>query len=229
MQNVKADKGSALWRLSKKFQFAADKVIPESFVFCLFLTFIVFVLGLIFTDSGPLKIIEYWFGGLWSMIAFAFQMTIMVVICSAAAKSPQLEKILSKVAGIPKTPTAAYAVLIIFATLASWINWAFGTILAPVLAMYLSKNIKKCHFPMMVAAGYACMVMIQPICPSISAVALLASPDHFLVDKIGVLPVSETAFNPIGLVMVAILFIVTLVITIGTRRVRVRSLSSRAK
>ncbi len=209
--------GTPLWRLSKKFNFAADKIIPESFVFCIILTFIVFILALIFTDAGIMNVIDYWFGGLWSMIAFAFQMTIMVVLTSMAAKSPQVEKILSRVARVPKTPAAAYAILIIFATVASWINWAFGTILSPVLAMYLSKNVRKCHFPMMVAAGYACMIMVQPICPSISCVALLASPDHFMVDQIGVLPVSSTAFNPVGLSMVAILFVVTLLITVFTR------------
>ena len=49
MENSKsANKGTFLWRLSKKFQFAADKLIPDSFVFCLILTFIVFVLGIIF-------------------------------------------------------------------------------------------------------------------------------------------------------------------------------------
>lgn len=217
MSNQKTtDKGSALWRFSKKFNFAADKVIPESFVFALILTVIVFVLAIFLTDSGVMDVINYWFGGLWSMISFAFKMTLMVVLTSMAAKSPQMEKVLSKIGGAPKTTAGAYAVLIIFATVASWVNWAFGTILAPVLAMYLSKNIKKLHFPLMIAAGYACMIMVQPICPSISAVALLASPDHFMVDTLGVLPVSETAFNPLGLIMVAILFVVTLVITIKT-------------
>ena len=44
------DKGTPLWRLSKKFQYAADRIIPDSLVFCLILTFLVFVLALIFTD-----------------------------------------------------------------------------------------------------------------------------------------------------------------------------------
>ncbi len=208
--------GSFLWRFSKKFNFAADKIIPESFVFALVLTAIVFLLAIFLTDSGVMDVIGYWYGGLWSMIGFAFQMTIMVVLTSMAAKSPQLEKVLSRIAALPKTAAGAYALLIIFGTIASWINWAFGTILTPVLAMYLSKNLKKLHFPLMVAAGYATMVMVQPICPSISAVALLASPDHFMVDQIGVLPVSSTAFNPLGLIMVAVLFLVTLFVTIKT-------------
>ncbi|WP_316860727.1 TIGR00366 family protein [uncultured Cohaesibacter sp.] len=210
------DRGSFLWRFSKNFNFAADKLIPESFVFALILTAIVFVLAFFLTSSGPMAIISAWYGGLWSMIAFAFQMTIMVVLTSMAAKSPQMEKILSSIASAPKSAVGAYVILIVFATVASWINWAFGTILSPVLAMYLSKNIKRVHFPLMIAAGYACMVMVQPICPSISAVALLASPDHFMIDELGVMPVSETAFNPLGLIMVGILFLVTLFVTIKT-------------
>ena len=42
MTQPKEERGNFLWRFSQKFQFAADKIIPESMVFCLILTFIVF-------------------------------------------------------------------------------------------------------------------------------------------------------------------------------------------
>jgi short-chain fatty acids transporter len=172
-------------------------------------------MGLILTDAGVMDLIVYWYDGLWSMIQFAFQMTLLVVACSAAAKSPFVERILSYISKIPKTPPAAYAFLIIISTLAGWINWAFGMILAPILSMYLSKNVRKCHFPLMVVVGYACMICVQPICPSASAIALLASPDHFMIEEIGVLPVTETAFNPVGLWMAAILVFVTLIVSVN--------------
>jgi short-chain fatty acids transporter len=203
-----------LWKFSKRFQFAADRFIPTSFVFCVMLTFIVCILALVLTGIGALDLVKYWYDGLWSMLTFAFQMTIMVVITSAVAKAPVMERLLSKIAKAPKTPKQAYLVLIVVTCIAAYINWAFATILAPILSMYLSKNVKGCHFPFMVAVGYACMLLIQPICPSISVVALLASPDHFLVDKIGVIPVSETALNPVGLVTVGALFVTTVLIAI---------------
>ncbi len=206
-----------LWKFSKKFQFAADRFIPNSFVFCILLTFIVCGLAFTLTPSGPMDIINHWYKGLWSMISFAFQMTIMVVICSAVAKAPVVESFLSKIAKLPQTPGSAYVVLIVVTCIAGYINWAFATILAPIFSMYLSKNIAKCHFPFMVTVGYACMIMIQPICPSISVVALLASPDHFLVDKIGVIPVSQTALNPVGLVTFFALFAVTILIAVFFR------------
>lgn len=206
-----------LWNFSKRFQFAADKFIPASFVFCLILTFIVAALALFMTSSTPMNVVKYWYDGLWTMVSFAFKMTIMVVVCSAVAKAPAVEKLLSKIAQLPKTPSAAYVVLIVVTCIAGYINWAFATILAPIFSMYLSKNIKGCHFPYMVTVGYACMIMIQPICPSISVVALLASPDHFLVDKIGVIPVSDIVLNPVGLLTFAALFGATILVSIFLR------------
>lgn len=144
-------------------------------------------------------------------------MTIMVTLASAAAKSPQVERGLSRLAKLPKTPSVAFLLFIVITTFASWLNWAFGMILSPILAMYLSKNVKRMHFPLLITVGYACMIMIQPICPSISAVALLATKGHFLADKIGVLPWTTTAFNPVGVAMVAILALVTILIAVSTR------------
>ena len=210
-------KSSFLWRFSKKFQFAADKIIPDSYVFCVILTFITFILALILTKSGPVKLIKFWYDGLWTQISFAFQMTLMVTLASAAAKSPQIERGLSKLARLPKTPSVGYVFFIIVVSFASWLNWAFGTILSPILAMYLSKNVKKMHFPLLITIGYACMVMIQPVCPSISCVALLATKGHFLESKIGVLPWTTTAFNPTGVAVVATLIVTTIAIALLTR------------
>ena len=56
-KNSSKDRGTVLWRFSQKFQFAADKIIPDSLVFCLILTFIVYVAALIFTDRGPVQLV----------------------------------------------------------------------------------------------------------------------------------------------------------------------------
>ena len=41
------EKGTFLWKFSKKFNFAAEKIIPDSFVFCVILMILVFVLSLL--------------------------------------------------------------------------------------------------------------------------------------------------------------------------------------
>ena len=45
--------GHPLWRISKKFNFAAEKIIPDSFVFCVILMLAVFVLSLVLCGKSP--------------------------------------------------------------------------------------------------------------------------------------------------------------------------------
>ncbi|GHU20422.1 hypothetical protein FACS189475_09220 [Betaproteobacteria bacterium] len=197
--------GNPLWRLSKNFQYAADKLIPDSFVFCLILTFIVFVLGIIFTGTSPLQMVNHWFDGFWTQATFAFQMTLMVLTCATTAKSRQVAKAMDALAKSVRTPTAAMVLLMIFGFVSSFLNWAFCTIVTPILAMRLAKNIKGLHFPMMVAAGYTTMVLGQCLGPSASVYALLATKGHFLEGKLGIMTQAATTYNPMNVVLWIIL------------------------
>lgn len=206
-----------LWRISRKFQFAADRFIPDSFVFCIILTLLAFVIGLFVSPDGPMKLVVGWYDGLWTMIAFAFQMSFMVICCGAAAKAPAMEKLLSRIARIPKSPSAAMIVLMVAGYVASLINWAFCTILTPILAMQLSRNVKGLHFPLMIAAGYSTMILGQTWGPSASVYALVATKGHFLEKSIGLFTQEVTVYNPVNTIMFFVLAVVFILLSIYTR------------
>jgi len=210
------EKGSFLWRFSKKFNFAAENIIPDPLVFCLILTIIVFAAGVIFTNFGVMGMLTSWYNGIWSQIAFAFQMSFMVVTCAITARSKQVKKALMKFAKIVSTPTSAIILLMAFGYASSFLNWAFCTIVTPILAMQLTKNIKGLHFPMLIAAGYSTMCLGQCLGPSASVYALLAGKEHFLVDKIGVLTQDVTTYNPMNVVVWIILAVGTIILTLKT-------------
>ena len=215
--NAKAvDKGNIFWRMSKKFQFAAEKIIPDAFVFCVILAFVVFVVAMIATQTGPLKMIQYWYNGFWTQSTFAFQMTIMVVVCAAFAQAPAIRKALDRLATLAHTPRGCMIVLMIFGFIASFINWAFCTVVCPILAMRMAKQCRGLHFPMMITAGYTTMILGQCMGPSASLYALLASSDHFLVDQIGVLSQAQTTYNPMNVVLWFTLAIFTVVLAVLT-------------
>ena len=206
-----------LWKISKKFQFAAERFIPDSFVFCVILTLLAFMAGRGLTPTGPLKIIRGWYDGLWSMIAFAFQMSFMVICCGAAAKAPLVERFLSRVAKIPQSPAAAMFLLLIFGFVSSLINWAFSTILTPIFAMQLSRNVKGLHFPMMIAAGFSTMVLGQTWCPSATLYALVATKGHFLEKSIGIFTQDVTTYNIVNTVLFFILVATVILLGVFTR------------
>ena len=107
----KKRKGTPLWHISKKFNFAAEKIIPDSFVFCVVLTLVVAVLSLVVCHITPINLLTSWWDGLSSQFTLAFQMGLMVVVCATCARSPQVSKLLDGLAGLVHTRTAALILL----------------------------------------------------------------------------------------------------------------------
>lgn len=212
-----ASKGTPLWRMSKKFSFAAEKIIPDSMVFCLILTFVVFIAALIGTESGFLTLIGYWQEGLWTQLTFAMQMSLMVVVCATTARSSQMTKGMESLSKLVRTPVAAMILLMSFGFVSSFLNWAFCTIVTPILAMQLSKNIKGLHFPMMLAAGYTCMIFGQCLGPTASVYAVIATEGHQFADLIGVISQDVSVYNSVNVIIWVILAITFMALAIFTR------------
>jgi short-chain fatty acids transporter len=212
-----ADRGSLLWRISKKFNFAAEKIIPDSFVFCVILMLLVFVLSLII-GKGPIELLTAWWGGLSSQFTLAFQMGLMVIVCATCARSPQVAKLLSNIAKLVNSRTAALIVLMVFGYVTSMMNWAFCTIVTPILAMHLAKRIKGLHFPMMVAGGYSCMILGQCLGPSATLYSNLAIEDGNYAKIVGQsMSVADTCYNPMNIVLFCILAVCFVLLVLFTR------------
>lgn len=203
--------------MSKKFSFAAEKIIPDSFVFCVILMLVVFVLSLLI-GKGPLELLTAWWGGLSSQFTLAFQMGLMVIVTSTCARSPQAAKVLTKLAKLVNNRTAALVLLMVFGYVTSMLNWAFCTIVTPILAMHLAKRIKGLHFPMMVAGGYSCMILGQCLGPSATLYSNLATEGSSYAQIVGKsISVAETCYNPMNVILWVILAIVFILLVIFTQ------------
>ncbi|MGP0089859.1 MAG: TIGR00366 family protein, partial [Xanthobacteraceae bacterium] len=55
-----------------------ERWIPDPYLYAVILTFITVAGALIWTPSDPLKIIDAWYNGLWSILAFALQMALIL-------------------------------------------------------------------------------------------------------------------------------------------------------
>lgn len=218
MSTKTKSKGTPLWQISKKFNFAAEKIIPDSFVFCVVLTIVVAVLSLILCGKGPVELLTAWWDGLSSQFTLAFQMGLMVVVCATCARSPQVSKLLDGLSGLVHTRTAALILLMAFGYVSSMLNWAFCTIVTPILAMQLAKRIKGLHFPMMVAGGYACMILGQCLGPSATLYSNLATEGSSYAEIVGTtMPVSETCYNPMNVILWVVLAVCFVLLVLFTQ------------
>lgn len=211
------DRGTLLWRISKKFNFAAEKIIPDSFVFCVALMLVVFIASLC-VGIAPMNLLTAWWDGLSSQFVLAFQMSIMVVVCATCARSPQAAKLLDWIAKKVHSRIGALLLLMIFGYVTSMLNWAFCTIVTPILAMHLAKRINGLHFPIMVAGGYACMLLGQCLGPSATLYSSLATEGSSYAQIAGrTMTVAETCYSPLNIIIWCILAVVFVLVVIFTR------------
>lgn len=96
-----------LQRITKSFVNLVQKYLPDAFIFALILTIIVFIMGMGLTQQTPLAMTIHWWNGFWSLLAFAMQMTLVIVTGSTLAQAPIFKKGTKTIASLPKNATQA--------------------------------------------------------------------------------------------------------------------------
>ncbi|MBU2515157.1 short-chain fatty acid transporter [bacterium] len=197
--------------MGKVFDRWARRWMPNPMLFAILLTFVTYILGLIFTKSGPFEMIKYWNQGFWALLSFGMQMCLILVTGHALATSPIVRKGIEKLAGVPKAQAGAVFLVALTAAVASLINWGLGIIVGALMAREVARsgqmrNIKM-HYPLLGAAGYAGFLTWHGGLSG-SAPLLVATKGHFLEKSIGIISTSQTLFSPLNIFVTIALLIV---------------------
>ncbi|MCX2742365.1 TIGR00366 family protein [Mangrovivirga sp. M17] len=179
--------------------------LPSPFGIAVILTVVTMILSIILgseEESGILNksmaTLEYWNKGFWDLLAFSMQMSLILILGHTLAKTPMVDKAINFFSCRCTSNAKAILIIAISSMIMGWINWGLGLIFGAVLVRktgeLAAKNNWKLNYGALGAAGYAGM-MIWHGGLSGSAPLTVAEPDHFLVDQMGVLPVSETIFT----------------------------------
>lgn len=184
---------------------------PDPFLFAVILTFIVLVLGIIFTGQGPLAMVLHWSGGFWNLLEFSMQMVLILVTGSAMAQAPVFKKLLKSIAIAAKTPGRAIIITTFVATAASFLNWGFGLVIGALLAKEMARQVKGVDYRLLIASAYSGFVVWHGgLAGSIPLkVATLEGLSEATAGALTeAIPTSETIFSPMNL----FIFLVILVI-----------------
>lgn len=187
-------------RLAGLFVRIARNYLPDAYLFAVILTFAAFILALFLTGKGPMELVNMWGKGLWGILAFAMQMTLILVTGHALASSRPVHSALKALARIPQGPAAAVMLVVFVASIASWLNWGFGLVVGALLAREVAKVVKEVDYPMLVAAAYSGFVVWHSGLSG--SIPLAVATKGHLVEKLtGVMPVSQTIFAPYTLII----------------------------
>lgn len=187
-------------RLTNLFVRIARNYLPDAYLFAVILTFISFIMALFMTGKSSMELVNMWGKGLWGILAFAMQMTLILVTGHALASSKPVHSVLKALARIPQGPAAAVMLVVFVAGIASWINWGFGLVVGALLAREVAKVVKDADYPMLVAAAYSGFVVWHSGLSG--SIPLAVATKGHLVEKLtGIIPVSQTIFAPWCLIL----------------------------
>ncbi|QSO47276.1 short-chain fatty acid transporter [Alicyclobacillus mengziensis] len=132
---------------------------PDPYLFAVILTLIVVVLDFLFVkNASMIGIINAWYSGVWgdkNILTFALQMILILVTGYTLAQTPLIQRLLKRLASIPKNQVQAAILTFVVAGIASLLNWGLGLVVGAVLAREILKKLKSdIHFGYIVAAGY---------------------------------------------------------------------------
>lgn len=184
-----------LLAISRRFRWSVERYLPDAFILTALLTFVTLLLGIAITRQSPPQMLEHWYGGFWEFLPFAMQMTLILLTGYGLAMAPAVQALLSRIARIPKTPTAAVSMTVLVAAGASWLSWGVGLVLGPIFAREIGKRVRV-DYPILVAAAYSGAIAALPAGLTITAPILVNTPGHFLEAEIGLIPLGDTVFSP---------------------------------
>jgi short-chain fatty acids transporter len=180
---------------------------PDPFLLCMFLTIVLFFLGITLTPSTPKEMVFYWGDGFWALIQFTLQMVMILVGGYVIAIAPPSKRFLARIASTVRTPGQAIVVITLVALTASFINWGLGLVVGGILCREIYKVLPTANYRLLVASSYSGFIVWHGgLSGSIPLV--IATPGHFTEHLIGgTIPVTETLLSPLNIAAVTGMFI----------------------
>ncbi|MDL2221710.1 short-chain fatty acid transporter [Parabacteroides sp. OttesenSCG-928-N08] len=190
-----------------------QRYLPDPFLFCILLTVVVLILAMPLTGQGPVEMITHWGNGVWSLLAFSMQMALVLVLGNAMAISPPMQRLLKRLASIPKTAFQCILFVTFFSLVACWINWGFGLVVGAILAKEIAKQGRRVDYRLLIASAYSGFLIWHGGFSGSIPLAIANVTDAVTVQTGGVLsesiPSSQTIFAPFNL-LICLLFLILL-------------------
>ena len=188
-----------------------QKYLPEPFIFAVILTLVAIAIAIPVCHQTPVEVIEHWGNGVWSLLAFAMQMALVLVSGSALAAAPSIKKGISALASKPKTPAGAIALVTLISAIACWINWGFGLIVGVIFAKEIAKKLRGVDYRLLIASAYSGFVVWHAGLSG-SIPLTMATPGSGLKEITkgalqNPIPVGQTILAPQNLIMVCVVIV----------------------
>ena len=188
-----------------RFAFLVGQIVPDALTSCVILLIILAAAALAFGGS-PLGVTDAYYRGLWMLLPFTMQMTLIIVLSTALSGSPAVRKAICAVSGLPRSRPQVVVLAVLLTFCCAYLYWGLAFTVVPLIAVALAREAEQkripVDFPFLLAIGWAASSVWQ-FGLSASAPLLVATPGHFLQQTIGVVSLSTTIWSAAALIHIA--------------------------
>jgi short-chain fatty acids transporter len=178
------------------------RLVPDAVTACVLLLLLLFASALAL--GNPLsKVMDAYYQGLWMLLPFTMQMTLIIVLSSVLGSTPFFRQAIVALSRLPKSANQAIALAALLTAALSYFYWGLGIALGPIIAVYFAKEAERkgialdfLFFLTVVWASHA----VWQYGLSASAPLLVATPGHFLEKTIGIIPLLTTIWSPAAII-----------------------------
>lgn len=195
-----AKKGDRLSEIARLF----GSLVPDAVTTSIALLVLVFLAALWLGNSLE-TVGDAYYRGLWMLLAFTMQMTLILTLSSALGSAPFFRWAIMRLSRLPKSETAVLAMCVAGGATLSYLYWGLGLALNPLIAVFFAREAEskglRMDFPFLLSTTAAAGSVWQYGFSS-SGPLLMNTPGHFLMDVTGIMPLGTTIFSPAALVFV---------------------------
>src|SRR5579862_2512028 len=131
----------------------SERWFPDPLVFALLGIVVVYAGGVVAGES-PSELAVQAGKSFWSLVPFTMQMVMILISGYVVASTPIASAAIRKLAGIPRTPRGAIALVAFLSMLTALISWGLSLVFSGLFVRELARRVKGLDYRAAGAAGY---------------------------------------------------------------------------
>ena len=185
-----------------RFALVMARFVPDAVTGCVILLVGLFAAALAI-GNPLLKVADAYYQGLWMLLPFTMQMTLIIVLSSVLGSTPTFRAAMNSLSRLPRTTNQVVILGALVTAVLSYFYWGLGTALGPIVAVYFARQAEQKGIEVDFLFFLSAVTGTQAVWQyglSASAPLLVATPGHFLEKTIGIIPLSTTIWSPAAII-----------------------------
>src|SRR5262245_66309584 len=118
------------------------RIVPDALTASVALLLVLVVTALALGNS-TLQVVDAYYRGLWMLLPFTMQMTLIIVLSATLATAPSCRKAVAALSRMPRSANQVVMLSVLVSALAAYLYWGLGMALSPIAAVYFAREAER--------------------------------------------------------------------------------------